>query len=53
MATLLALLSSLLWGSADYHAGNLSKKYPAMVVLGINQAFGLIFGILLVIVNLV
>jgi drug/metabolite transporter (DMT)-like permease len=51
MATLLALLSSLLWGSADYHAGNLSKKYPAMVVLGINQAFGLVFGILLVIIS--
>ena len=51
MATLLALLSSLLWGSADYHAGNLTKKYPAMVVLGINQAFGLIFGITLVIIT--
>lgn len=51
MATLLALLSSLLWGSADYHAGNLSKKYPAMVVLGINQSFGLIFGIILVILS--
>jgi drug/metabolite transporter (DMT)-like permease len=51
MATLLALLSSLLWGSADYHAGNLTKKYPAMVVLGINQAFGLIFGITLVIIS--
>ncbi len=51
MATLLALLSSLLWGSADYHAGNLTKKYPAMVVLGINQAFGLLFGIALVIIS--
>jgi drug/metabolite transporter (DMT)-like permease len=51
MATLLALLSSLLWGSADYHAGNLTKKYPAMVVLGINQAFGLLFGITLVIIS--
>jgi len=51
MATLLALLSSLLWGSADYHAGNLTKKYPAMVVLGINQAFGLLFGISLVIIS--
>lgn len=49
MATLLALLSSLLWGSADYHAGNLSKKYPAIAVLGINQAFGLLFGVMLVI----
>lgn len=47
MATLLALLSSLLWGSADYHAGNLSKRLPSMVVLGINQAFGLLFGLVL------
>ncbi|CAB4882665.1 unannotated protein [freshwater metagenome] len=51
MATLLALLSSLLWGSADYFAGNLSKRLPAMVVLGINQAFGLIFGIALVVIT--
>lgn len=51
MATLLALLSSLLWGSADYHAGNLSKKYPAIAVLGINQSFGLIFGVILVLLS--
>lgn len=51
MATLLALLSSLLWGSADYHAGNLSKKYPAIAVLGINQSFGLLFGFSLVLVS--
>jgi drug/metabolite transporter (DMT)-like permease len=49
MATLLALLSSLLWGSADYHAGNLSKRLPSIIVLGINQAFGLLFGIALVV----
>jgi drug/metabolite transporter (DMT)-like permease len=49
MATLLALLSSLLWGSADYHAGNLSKRLPTIIVLGVNQAFGLLFGIVLVI----
>jgi drug/metabolite transporter (DMT)-like permease len=51
MATILALLSSLLWGSADYHAGNLSKRLPTMVVLGINQAFGLLFGITLILVT--
>lgn len=51
MATLLALLSSLLWGSADYHAGNLSKKLPTMVVLGINQAFGLLFGLVLILIS--
>ncbi|CAN2204372.1 RhaT Permeases of the drug/metabolite transporter (DMT) superfamily [Candidatus Nanopelagicaceae bacterium] len=48
MATLLALLSSLLWGSADYHAGNLSKRLPTIIVLGVNQAFGLLFGLVLV-----
>jgi drug/metabolite transporter (DMT)-like permease len=48
MASLLALLSSLLWGSADYHAGNMSKRLPSIVVLGINQAFGLLFGVILI-----
>lgn len=47
MATLLALLSSALWGTADYHGGKLSKKYPAIAVLGVTQAIGLIFGIIL------
>jgi len=48
MASILALFSSLLWGSADYHAGNLSKRLPSMVVLGINQGFGLLFGVVLI-----
>lgn len=51
MASILALFSSLLWGSADYHAGNLSKRHPVMVVLGINQAFGLLVGIILVLIS--
>ena len=51
MASLLALFSSLMWGSADYHAGNLSKKFPALVVLAINQAFGLLVGILIVLIS--
>ena len=51
MASLLALLSSLLWGSADYHAGNMSKRLPSIVVLGINQAFGLLFGLGLIVVT--
>ena len=51
MASLLALLSSLLWGSADYHAGNMSKRLPSIVVLGINQAFGLLFGLILILVT--
>jgi uncharacterized membrane protein len=49
MASLLALFSSLLWGSADYHAGNLSKRFPAIAVLAVNQAIGFVAGFFLVI----
>ena len=44
MGSLLALLSSLLWGTADYLAGNLSKRFKALAVTGVSQTFGLIFG---------
>ena len=45
MGSLLALLSSLLWGTADYLAGNLSKRYRALAVTGVSQFFGLIVGL--------
>lgn len=45
MGSLLALLSSFLWGTADYLAGNLSKKYRALAVTGVSQFFGLLFGL--------
>lgn len=48
MASLLALLSSGLWGSADYHAGKLSKKFPSIAVLSTSQAIGFITGLILV-----
>ena len=51
MATILALLSSVLWGTADYHGGKLSKKNPAIAVLGVTQAIGLVFGIGLALVS--
>lgn len=51
MATLLALFSSVLWGTADYHGGKLSKKYPAIAVLGVTQAIGLAFGIILALIG--
>jgi drug/metabolite transporter (DMT)-like permease len=47
MAALLALISSGLWGAADYHAGNLSKKFPPTAVLSVTQIIGLIFGVVL------
>lgn len=41
MAALLALLSSALWGTADYLAGRLSRGLHVLVVLGLSQAAGL------------
>lgn len=42
MAAILALLSSLTWGSADYLGGMLSKRRPAIAVVGGSQPFGLL-----------
>lgn len=51
MASFLALLSSGLWGSADYHAGKLSKKFPSIAVLATSQAIGFITGVILVLLT--
>ena len=51
MASLLALLSSAMWGTADFFAGRLSKKHHPFTVLGFSQVFGLIVGILIVVVS--
>lgn len=51
MASLLALLSSAMWGTADFLAGRLSKKNNPFAVLGLSQVSGLIVGILIVVVS--
>ena len=51
MASALALLSSLLWGSADYAGGILSKKFPAIAVLAVTQAIGFLTGASLVLIS--
>lgn len=51
MGSLLALLSSVLWGTADYLAGNLSKRFKALAVTGVSQTFGLIFGIAAILIS--
>jgi drug/metabolite transporter (DMT)-like permease len=51
MASFLALISSAFWGSADFQAGNLSKRFPAIAVLGTTQVIGFLTGIFLVVVN--
>jgi drug/metabolite transporter (DMT)-like permease len=49
MSAILALLSSLLWGAADFLGGNLTKKYKAVAVTAASQSFGLLIGIFVVI----
>ena len=51
MASLLALLSSAMWGSSDFFAGKLSKKHHPFAVLGFSQVIGLVVGISIVIVS--
>ena len=51
MASLLALLSSVLWGTADFEGGRLSKKHAPIAVLGFSQVVGLLFGITLVVIS--
>jgi len=49
MASLLALFSSVLWGTADFEGGRLSKKHAPIAVLGFSQVIGLLFGITLLV----
>jgi drug/metabolite transporter (DMT)-like permease len=42
MAAVLALLSSLLWGSADFLGGTVSRRRKAALVVGTSQAAGLL-----------
>lgn len=51
MASLLALLSSAMWGSADFFAGRLSKKHHPFAVLGFSQVIGLFVGIFIVVIS--
>jgi len=51
MASLLAIFSSILWGSADFFGGKLSKRYQALAVTAVSQAFGLLIGIIIILVS--
>ena len=42
MAVLLALLSSALWGTADFLGGSASRRMPLASVLGVNQLVALL-----------
>lgn len=51
MLSFLALISSFLWGAADFYGGNLSKRYKALAVVGVSQSFGLLTGILIILIS--
>jgi len=51
MGSLLALVSSVLWGAADYIGGNLSKRFKSIAVTGVSQSIGLLFGIAIVLIS--
>lgn len=40
MAIVLSLLSSLLWGASDFAGGLISRRHPALVIVGWNATFG-------------
>lgn len=42
MAALLALMSSLMWGSADFLGGMLTRRVNAIAVYGLSQAVGFV-----------
>jgi drug/metabolite transporter (DMT)-like permease len=42
MATLLALLSSALWGTSDFTGGTLSRRLPAVTVAAVSECIGLV-----------
>ena len=50
MSALFALLSAALWGSSDFEGGRISKRYPAISVLGATQLISLVFGTALIFV---
>lgn len=51
MAVLLALLSSILWGGADFLGGTISRRRPAALVVGASQLAGLAAIVLLAVAS--
>ena len=49
MVALIALFTSLLWGTADYFGGALTKKRKIVGVVGVSQALGLCFILIFVV----
>jgi uncharacterized membrane protein len=51
LSSFLALFSSVLWGTADFFGGNLTKKYKAVAVTAVSQSFGLLVGVVVIVLS--
>ena len=51
LSSFLALFSSILWGTADFFGGNLTKKYKAVAVTAVSQSFGLLVGVVVIVLS--
>lgn len=51
MALVFALASSLMWGLADFLGGTVTRRLPALAVVGVSQAFGLLTMVVVVLVT--
>ena len=51
MASILALFSSVLWGTSDFFGGKLAKRFPSMAVTGVSQTVGLALGLFLLVIT--
>lgn len=47
VAALLAVVSSLMWGTADFLGGHTSRRIPPLAVYGLSQAVGFVFLVVL------
>ncbi len=47
MTILLALMSGLMWGAADFFGGSASRRLPALLVVLVSQAAGLVLVLLI------
>lgn len=50
MSALLALLSSVVWGTSDFFGGTLARKRPPIAVIGGSQPFGLALALVIALI---
>jgi drug/metabolite transporter (DMT)-like permease len=51
MAILLSLISSVMWGASDFAGGLLSKRRPAIVIVGMGATFAVVLASVAVVVS--